>query len=532
MTAEYEVFDLAVIGAGVNGAGIARDAAMRGLKVALIDKGDVASGTSWISSRLVHGGLRYLEYGEIALVHESLRERRTLRHIAAHLVEPLRITIPIYASGRRSAWLIRLGMIAYDILSWTKAMPGHDMLSREEMLEVSPGIAADGLRGGARYYDAQVTFAERLVLENALAAAASGSTVLTYHEATGFETSGGRVTGVVVNDTLTNECRTLAVRSVVNAAGPWVDEVIREASGGQRRLIGGTKGSHIVVPPFEGAIDEALYVEAAADGRPIFILPWNGLYLIGTTDIRYSGSLDHVRASRGELDYLLNETNRVFPNASLAVADICYAYAGIRPLPHREEGPESAITRSHSIVANTDIASNLVSIVGGKLTTYRSLAEEAVDGVLRLLKRPPQKCQTAAVPLPGAKTATQASALESLTSLSSAGRERIRRVYGSRAGRIAELATDEPELDRALDDAGRVSAAEIVFVIRNERPRMLVDIVFRRTMLGLDADQARPLYEQVAAIAAAEWNWSADELSQQLAALERYGESLRPGAAE
>ncbi len=523
-------YDVAVIGAGVNGAGIARDAALRGLNVVLIDKGDVGCGTSWISSRLIHGGLRYLEYGEIPLVYESLRERRSLRRIASHLVAPIRITIPIYASGRRPRWLVRLGMIAYDLLSLTKSMPAHDMPSRDDMLKQLPGLEADGLRGGARYYDAQVTFAERLVLENALAAEAAGATLLTYHEVTGLVKSGDRVTGIDVHDTIADRRRTLGVKSAINAAGPWVDEVLGRADGSARRLIGGTKGSHIVVAPFKDAVSEALYVEAAADGRPVFILPWNGLYLIGTTDIRYDGSLDEVRASRAEIAYLLDETNRVFPRAALTMDDICYAYAGVRPLPQQAEGPESAITRRHLIVENTAVARNLLSIVGGKLTTYRHLAEEAVDALGGVLNRALPRCRTADIPLPGAEPVDSTEPVP--RSLAPAGRERLESIYGTRASRIAELASEEPELDRAIDENGRVCAAEIAFAVRDERPRTLADIVFRRTMLGLDADQGRPLYPAIAAVAAREFGWDDAALGAQLEALERYSDSLKPPAGD
>jgi len=528
-----EIFDLAVIGAGINGAGIARDAAMRGLDVVLIDKGDIGSGTSWISSRLIHGGLRYLEYGEIPLVYESLRERKNLRRIAAHLVAPLRITIPVYASGKRPRWMIRLGMIAYDLLSWNKALSRHEMLSRDALVDATPGLAADGLRGGARYYDAQVTYAERLVLENVISAAAQGARVLTYSEVVGFEQRAGHITGVVIRDTRSGNERSLAASAVVNAAGPWVDHVIDNAAPGAERLIGGTKGSHIVLRPFDGPGNEAFYVEAARDGRPIFILPWNGLYLVGTTDIRYHGSLDDVRASRAEIEYLLDETNRVFPRAALTIDDVCYAYAGVRPLPYREDGPESAITRRHLIVENDGIADNLISVVGGKLTTYRHLAEEAVDAVGRVLDRSLPACPTAREVLPGADGIDEAAAaVKRITSLSAAGQARLLNIYGARARVIAGLADNEPTLAHDIDGDRRVCAAEIASVARSEFPRTLADIVFRRTMLGLEADQARSLYGPIAEIAAAEHGWDAATVEDEVRKTLRYGESLGPRAAE
>jgi glycerol-3-phosphate dehydrogenase len=522
-------FDVAVIGAGINGAGIARDAALRGLNVIVFDKNDMCSGCSAISSRLIHGGLRYLEYGEVPLVYESLRERRCLRLTAPHLVEPLRICIPVYKGAKRGPLLIRLGMLAYDLLSWRKTVPGHEMLSANETRQDEPGLATTGLRAAARYYDAQVTFAERLVLENLLAARSAGAEIHTHSEVTGIVVEDGAVIAVTYRDPAGTEVR-VPVKLVVNAAGPWVDRVLGVAPTASRRHIGGTKGSHIIVGRFAGAPHDAFYVEAAADGRPIFIIPWNDQYLIGTTDIRYDGDLDKVRASDEEVDYLLAETNRVFPQAGLSRDDIHYAYAGVRPLPHQEKGPESAITRRHIIRENTEVAQGLVSIIGGKLTTYRSLAEQAVDKAGRLLGRKLPPCRTRDTDLPGAWGMDRArEALQGLDGLSDAGVERLLGIYGGRAAAIPKLCAQDANLAGTLDEAGRVHAAEVVFAIREEFALSLEDIVFRRMMIGLDADQGRPLYDRIAAIAAAEMGWSSATLKQQLDDLRRYAESLRVG---
>jgi len=258
-------YDVAIIGAGVNGAGIARDAALRGLRVIILDKNDMCSGTSAISSRLIHGGLRYLEYGEIPLVYESLHERRCLRRIASHLIKPLRISIPIFSGARRGPFLIRLGMMAYDVLSLNKRLPRHDMLSRDEIRKEEPGLRHEGLLGAARYFDAQVTFAERLVLENLLAARAAGSQIRTYCEVQEIRTSERAVAALRYRDRDGHDIE-IGVDSVVNASGPWVDEVLKTAPGTSKRFVGGTKGSHIVVSHFRGAPKDAFYVEAAADG--------------------------------------------------------------------------------------------------------------------------------------------------------------------------------------------------------------------------------------------------------------------------
>jgi glycerol-3-phosphate dehydrogenase len=518
-------YDLVVIGAGINGAGIVRDAAMRGLNVVLFEKGDMCSATSWISSRLIHGGLRYLEYAEFPLVYESLHERRYLREIAPHLVKPLRISIPIYKGARRGPWLIRLGMIAYDILSLGKKLPRHRMLGRNDLVSAEPGLNAEGLRAAATYHDGQVAFAERLILENLLSAKEAGADIRTYCEVTGIDAGTGNT--ITWQDNLTGETGSVEASVVINAGGPWVDRVLATAGARDTKLIGGTKGSHIIVSPFAGAPKNAFYVEAESDGRPFFIIPWNEQYLIGTTDIRYDGDLDHIRASEKEIRYLLDETNRVFPSAGLTVKDINYAYAGVRPLPHVKEGPESAITRKHIIMVNSDIGPGIVSIIGGKLTTFRHLAEQAIDLVGKLLKRELPKCNTRTL-LPGAHPVDEAADdLRQHTSLSPAGVERAISVYGARAARLSAIAADNAQLAETLDSEKTVLAAEIALAIREEFARTLADIVFRRTMIGLRPDQGRPCYDAIAAVAASEFGWDDERTRDELRQLLDYSDSLR-----
>ena len=525
---DREHFDVAVIGAGINGAGIAHDAATRGLKVVVLDKDDMCSGCSAISSRLIHGGLRYLEYGELPLVYESLHERRNLLHNAPHLVKPLRLCIPIYRGAKRGPLLIRLGMLAYDLLSLGKELPRHDMLDRGEIEVQVPGLRREGLRAAARYFDAQVEFAERLVLENLLAAREAGAEIRTHCRVTAIGVENGRASTLTCRRESDGQETTIAVGAVINAAGPWVDSVLETAPSQTRRHIGGTKGSHIIVGRFQGAPEDAFYVEAQADGRPFFIIPWNGQFLIGTTDIRYDDDLDAVRASDAEVDYLLAETNRVFPHAKLERADIHYAYAGIRPLPARDKGPESAITRRHIISANTDVARGLVSIVGGKLTTYRSLAEQTVDKLGRRLRLRLPPCVTRDRLLPGAVGIEEARAsLAELNLLTADGVERLLAIYGGRAQLIGKLCIDRPELARTLDAGDTVLAAEVVFALREEFAETLIDVVFRRMMIGLDPDQGRAMYGAIADIAAAELRWGDAEKSAQLDALVDYSESLR-----
>ena len=386
-------FDAIVIGAGINGAGIARDAAMRGLKVLLIEKGEAGMGTTVASTRLIHGGLRYLEHFEFGLVRESLREREILLRIAPHLVRPLAITIPIYKQSKRGRLMIRAGMILYDLLSWGKSLPGHRMLTRTETLKQCPALNPDGLVGSALYYDAQVEFPERLVMENVMSARALGTEVLTHTRVTNMAVEDGKVSGVeFVGEDGRKQFAQAAV--VINAAGPWIDQVLERVPVKSPKLIGGTKGSHIVMPPFSGAPANAIYVESRSDGRPIFIIPWNKLYLIGTTDVRFEGDPDRVRCEPWEIDYLLSETNLALPSAQLTRDNILYAYSGVRPLPVTSDKDEQSITRKHFIRQHPQLP-NLLSIVGGKLTTYRSLSEQCVDLIFQKLGKESPPCRTA-----------------------------------------------------------------------------------------------------------------------------------------
>jgi glycerol-3-phosphate dehydrogenase len=371
------VYDVIVVGGGINGSGIARDAALRGLTVLLLDKTDIAAGTTSWSSRLIHGGLRYLEHGEVPLVYESLRERERLIHIAPHLVFPLAMTLPIYEHHKRGPFTIRAGMIAYDVLSYSKSLPRHQMFSRSGALAHEPGLNPDGLKAAARYYDAQIVFPERLAVENVLDAVAHGAVVRNRARVNDLVLESGVVRGVRFVDEATGDVDTARGRAVVNVAGPWVDEVLTSAgiSIPDRPLLGVTKGTHIVVESFPGAPDDAIYIEARSDGRPYFIIPWNGLYLIGTTDERYDDDLDMIVPSEREITYLLNETNLAIPDARLDRECVRYAYAGLRPLPFQSNGAESAITRRQIIHNHAPRARGLLSVFGGKLTTYRNLAE-------------------------------------------------------------------------------------------------------------------------------------------------------------
>ncbi|MDX6380855.1 MAG: glycerol-3-phosphate dehydrogenase [Rubrobacteraceae bacterium] len=466
-------FDLIVVGAGINGAGIARDAAMRGLRTLVLDKGDIASGTTQWATRLIHGGLRYLEHYEIPLVRESLRDREVLLRVAPHLVKPLKFTVPIYDRSSRGPGMIRLGMIGYDVLSYDKSVPNHRMLSREEALREYPGLNPEGLKAAATYYDGQVEYAERIAVENAVSAVQNGATVITYAEVTRLlleeEPNGSlpRVVGVEFEDRLGGGTYRARAPVTINVAGPWVDRVLSGAAGAfgftgdpttgaeKGRMIGGTKGSHIIVDPFPGAPKNTIYVEARKDGRPYFIIPWNERYLIGTTDIRYEDDLDYVSASEEEIAYLLEETNYVIPQAGLTRDSVLFTYSGVRPLPSAPEGSEGSITRAHvvydhargksvaegriKVTADTPEVEGLLSVVGGKLTTYRNLGQQATNVVYKKLgaKKAP-KSATDRVPLPGGRTPNMEAfcgEFKTKSGLPDVLARRLLKVYGARLRR-------------------------------------------------------------------------------------------------
>ncbi|MEL7406550.1 MAG: glycerol-3-phosphate dehydrogenase/oxidase, partial [Cyanobacteria bacterium J06558_2] len=339
-TIEKQAYDVVIIGGGINGAGVARDAATRGLKTILVEKNDFASGTSSWSSRLIHGGLRYLEYFEFPLVREALKEREVLFHTAPHLVNPLLLTIPMYRDRSRPYWKIWAGMILYDIFSFDKTVPLHRMLPKLQFKRLFNSTDPEGLAGGAQYYDGQVCYAERLCLENIIAAQEAGATVLNYAKVTKLNRQNSSITTLSCEDVLTGAEFTIQGHDktvVINTSGPWVDDICQlgEESGnsapiGKTKKIGGTKGSHIIVERFPGAPETAFYVEAKSDGRPFFIIPWLDMYLIGTTDLKYDGDLDKIKASNEEIDYLLTETNNVIATANLTRADIKFTYSGVR----------------------------------------------------------------------------------------------------------------------------------------------------------------------------------------------------------
>lgn len=523
-------FDLIVIGAGINGAGIARDAAMRGLSVLLLDKGDISSGTTSWSTRLIHGGLRYLEYYEISLVRESVKERARLLHIAPHLVRALSFLIPIYKGARYGRAKIEAGMLAYKLLSLGYELGEHRLLSSREALTMEPGLNPHGLIGAALYFDAQVEYPERLTLETAISARQHGAIVLTYCRVDRILVEASSVRGVEFTDLLNGTRHQARAAVTINVTGPWVDEVLRTTGQPVKQLVGATKGSHLIVEPFPNAPRQALYVEAGRDGRPYFIVPWTGLYLIGTTDLPYDGDRDQVTPLEEEIEYLVQETNRTLPGANLSAEKIAYCYSGLRPLPYVLSGSPKDITRRHFIHDHAPELSGLYSVVGGKITTYRNLGEQAVDAVLRKLGRRTTRSTTAARPLPGAygeDVAREALALGTRYNLGDGIVARLLRIYGGRAINLLKLCDEDPRWRQEISPGVGAIGAEVVFALRTEVARTLADVLLRRTMVGMRPDLGVGADQAATEIAVQSLGWSRDKAQHEVTEYRRYIERFR-----
>ncbi len=442
-------FDIAIIGGGIIGAGIARDAALRGFSVALFEKSDYASGTTSGSTRLIHGGLRYLEMLDFRLVRMDLREREILLRIAPHLVRPLEFLIPFYNLSVFARAKLRSGMMLYEALSFDKSLPSYRILSRAEVLTREPGLREHALQGGATYFDAQVASPERLAIENILDARAHGAEALNYCEATGAISGSSRITGVRVRDALTGDEAEVLARVVVNASGAWFDRVARAIEPGAPPRIRMTKGIHIACPPVSRS---AVVLFSPVDGRLFFAIPWLDLGWIGTTDTDFDGDPAEARATAEDVQYLVRSAAEFFPEVNRS--EIYWTNAGVRALV-MQPGKPSAVSRTHRL----ETRPGLISVLGGKITGYRAIAEQATDAAASQLGAR-RKCTTASRQLPGRHEKLRQDNLEELAS-------------------------------RAA----------------NEQCVHLADFMLRRTTLGFTPDQGAGIANRAASLLAAPLGW-------------------------
>lgn len=520
-----ESFDLLVIGGGITGCGIARDAALRGMRVALVEKDDFASGTSSRSSRLIHGGVRYLEHGHLHLVFEASAERRRLLRLAPHLVRPLAFTWPVYSGARMPRWKLSAGLTLYDALALFRNVAPHRRLSRRGVLDAEPALRSDGLRGGATYHDAATDDA-RLTLANAIGATEAGAVVVNHAEVRALAHRDGRVSGATVRDTLGGGGGDVEVRArvIVNATGPWSDEVQRLAGDGTRAAVRGSKGVHVAVERERIGNHGALTLLAPSDGRVMFVLPAGPMAIIGTTDTYTAASPDDVRATESDVRYLIDSANSYFPEARLQRSDVVAAWAGIRPLVASGGATPGGTTREHAV---HETQPGLVTITGGKLTTYRVMAADALDAVDRSLgaAHRAHDVPTRDAILPGGD-------VEPVSATTEAGQatgdpalaERLVRAHGSAWRSVWE------EIAGTSDGGDRLVASlpytlgELRWCARHEMAFTLADLLVRRMHLAFETrDHGIEVAEHAAAAVAGVLGWDA---TRQAAEVERYADEV------
>jgi glycerol-3-phosphate dehydrogenase len=488
--------DLLVIGGGITGAGIARDAALRGLRVALVEAGDFGSGTSSRSSRLVHGGLRYLEHGHLHLVLESLRERPVLLRLAPHLVRPLRFVLPFFKTDRVPGWKARLGLTLYDLLAGRGNVRRHQTLGKRALLEIEPLLREPELTGGAIYYDAQCDDA-RLTLAVMRGAAVAGAAVANYVRVTSLIQDGTRVLGARVRDELSGEEGELQAQVVINATGPWSDAIRRMEDPGAQPILRPTKGSHMVVPQSRIGNRHAIIFTSPLDRRVMFILPWEQWTYIGTTDTDATTGPEEVKPDDSDLIYLLRSANAIYPGARLKEEDVVASWAGLRPLLADDKaGSPSLVSREHRIVRGPQ---GLLTIAGGKLTTFRLMARDLVDraikeiGTSKVTSTTPERLAEgrrvgARVPFPGGEAAVTESfrgpGLE--LGLSESTVTHLLKLYGGETPALHTLCRQRPELMQPLHPEHPAIAAQVVFAAQREFACTADDVLCRRIHLDTE----------------------------------------------
>lgn len=511
-----EQFDLIIIGGGIIGTGVARDAALRGLRTLLVEREDFAYGTTSRSTRLIHGGLRYLRMLDFKLVRQDLKEREILLNIAPHLVHRLEFVIPLLRSAPYYRFVLPFGLRLYNILSHGTSLPPCNHLSASETLTFEPSLKnTEGLTGSFLYYDCQAEYTERLCIENVLDAAGKGATILNHAVMTKLLQKDGTVSGIQVKDALSGEEYQANGRLVLNTAGPWADLVWQNLEARRAFHIRKTKGIHLLTRKMSNS---ALVLFAKSDGRLFFVVPWLNYSLIGTTDTDYTGDLDKLYADKEDVDYLVSETQHYFPD--FKKDDIHFTFAGLRALVPKGK-KQSSTSRAHKLVDHElqDNIKGFISIIGGKNTAYRGIAEETVDLVCKKLNSK-ATCNTAQTPLPGApavskqdiEKAAQESGLpiETITHLTA--------IYGSRYTSVLKYTREEKRLANLISPGARDILAQIKHAVLEETALSVNDFMLRRSFMGLNQSQGLDALETVAREMGALLGWNSVETQKQIGA--------------
>jgi glycerol-3-phosphate dehydrogenase len=509
-----EEFDVLVLGAGVVGAGTALDAATRGLSVALVEARDYASGTSSRSSKLIHGGLRYLEQLEFGLVREALRERSLiLDRLCPHLARPVPFLFPLQHRGWERLY-VGSGIALYDVLGGRHGVPGHRHLTRGGARRLFPALRKDALIGAVRYYDGQVDDARHTMML-ARTARLYGAACVPSARVTGFRREGDRVTGAVVSDLESGDEIQVRARQTINATGVWTDEIQAMVGGRGRLKVRASKGIHLVVP--RDRINAEVGLISRTEKSVLFVIPWGSHWIIGTTDTEWNLDLAHPAASRSDIDYLLEHVNRLI-TTPLTHEDIQGVYAGLRPLLTGESEATSQLSREHAVV--TPVA-GLTMIAGGKYTTYRVMAKDAVDAALHSLGPAAPRCVTDQIPVIGAEGFPALwNARERLADSSGLHVARVEHLlhrYGTLVHELLRLVAEQPELGRPLAGAPDYLRVELHYGASHEGALHLDDLLARRTRISIDTfDRGASAAPEVARIVAPVLNWSDEDIAREV----------------
>lgn len=513
---EGQHFHVVVIGGGINGVAIARECARAGKRTLLVEQNDFASGVTSRSTRIIHGGLRYLEHGELGLVRESVRDRERLLLERSHLVHPLQFLFLLNDSSSRSAMKVRVGLWLYQRLAGKKSNPVSEM----DLARVHRALDGGHQWQILNYEDAQCEFPERLVAEWMMEAADAGAVVRNHCEVLAVDVTQGRARGVLLRDRTTGKDHRVDAGWVINCTGPWVDRICQRSTVRTGKpLLGGVRGSHIVLPRFAGAPSAALYTEAA-DGRPVFVIPWNEQVMVGSTEIPDNGDPGRSAPSPDEIEYLLRTVKQLFPKAKLSAHDIKYTFAGIRPLPSSPGNKPSAVTRRHILHDHTkDGAARMISVVGGKLTTAASLARECARKIGIAVAQP-----RAVMAGPG--TSLDPMIDQEVLSIARAGsvsEETARGLlewHGERAMEIARMALVSTDMRAPICPHTSHIVAEVVEAYRREYAVSLADALLRRVPVAFGACWSESCSREAALRIGAVLGWNDHDLGSNLEAFE------------
>lgn len=513
---EGQHFHVVVIGGGINGVAVARECARAGKRTLLVEQNDFASGVTSRSTRIIHGGLRYLEHGELDLVRESTRERERLLRERSHLVHPVHFLFLLNENSQRSAMKVRAGIWLYQKIAGKKATSAGEI----EMARVQRALDAGHQWLMLNFEDAQCEFPERLVAEWMLEAVQAGAVVRNHCEVLAIDIGQGRARGVLVRDRTTGKDQRVDAGWIINCTGPWADRICQRSNVRlPKPMLGGVRGSHIVLPRFSGAPSAALYTEAA-DGRPVFVLPWNDQTLVGTTEVPDSGDPGRTAPSPQEIEYLLRTTAGLFPKAKLSAHDIRYAFAGIRPLPNSPGNKPSAVTRRHFLHDHaSDGVARMISVIGGKLTTAASLARECARKIGIQVEEP----KTIMVGPGSALDPVLDQQVLEIAKAGSVSEETARGMmewHGQHAMDIARMALVSAELRAPVCPHSSHIVAEVVEAYRNEQAVTLADVLLRRVPVALGPCWSESCSREAALRIRAVMGWNDQEFGANLEAFE------------